>query len=239
MGEKQQWVEESRGSKIAAVYHGMLTLVEEAAEEEGRSIGEVMLEELVLDPVSLIESRAETLHIRANLSNTYTTEAGNRRIILEPDPELVGVPASEVYNLVPTWVLREDSLILKNLALKTTENGIEFIVLYTSKGFSLVLEGEYLRVRLPFVSVAASVHTHPEGGCGLSLADIVSGLDLLAETGLFEAAVTKTCAAILYRVGPVSEDDYIEARKAILEARKGREVGPLTLKTVRFRLTGY
>ena len=76
----------------------------------------------------------------------------------------------------------------------------------------MMLEGEYLRVRIPRVKTVLSIHTHPEGACGLSKADIETGLDLLSEGGVMEAAATPSCAFIMMREGAVSEDAYIRVK---------------------------
>jgi len=236
---KEQWVESTRGARLAWAYHSIILALEEAMEEEGLEPESLLVEERLLDTSVLEEAaRAREARFRASVSHRYETEVNGMRVVVEPEESLWGVPASSLYEEAPREVIKSDSMLLKRLAHTTTMTGVEYIVLYHG-GEAYVLEGEYLRVRIPFAKVAASVHTHPSGGCALSLADVSSALDLLAESGLFEAAATTTCAAVLYRVGPVDEDDYVAAREAILKASRGKREAFPRLKTIRYMVTGY
>lgn len=217
---KQQWIEKTRGSRLAAAYYAVVTAIEdEALESEEDPVG-VEVDERLLDPDWVaLQLESGRLTVRASVAERLVIEAAGAEIIVEPDPGLWGVPLESLYRLVPRAVLSSDSSLLKRLAYRTAVDGIEYLVLYPEAGEALVLEGEYLRVSVPFARVAASVHTHPEGPCGLSDKDVESALDLLAEGGLFEAAVTTSCAALVYRVGPVQEDDYIAVKEALLKKR--------------------
>ncbi len=219
-GLKEQWVEQTPGSRLAAAYYALVTAIEDEALDRGVDPARVEVDERILDP-SWVMHQLETgrLAIRAAVAERIIVEAAGAEIVVEPDPGVWGVPLESLYRLAPRAVLSGDSSLLKRLAYRTAVDGIEYLVLYPESGEALVLEGEYLRVSVPFARVAASIHTHPEGPCGLSSKDVESALDLLAEGGLFEAAVTTSCAALVYRVGPVQEDDYIIVREALLRRR--------------------
>ncbi len=236
---REQRIVSTRGARLAATYFAVLSALEIASEEAGVEPSRVEVDESLIDEQWVLESasRGEVV-VRARLPEEYVYE-GPVRVVVRPEESLWGVSAESVYEHVPLAVLQADSAEIKSLAHKTTLTGIEYMVLYTDKGEALILEGEYLRVRIPFVKVVGSVHTHPEGSCGLSKADFSSALDLLAEGGLFEAAATPSCAAMIYRVGLVSEDDYVAAREYLLRLRKDKPGRPPRFSTLRLVITGY
>lgn len=217
---KEQWSEATRGSRLAAVYYTIIDAIEEIALEEGEDPKLIIVDERLLD-ASWLQAQLEygDIRIRASVNRKLELEALGSRIVIEPDPGVWGVALESVYRLVPRIVISSDSYLLKRLAGRTTSTGIEYLILYPAEGEAIILEGEYFRVSVPFARVVASIHTHPEGPCGLSLKDVESALDLLAEGGLFEAAVTTSCAATIYRLGPVMEDDYIAVREVIVSKK--------------------
>ncbi len=241
---KKQWMTRTNGAMKLAVYHKILKFIEDIAEEEGIEPSEITLSESILDSYLIEYSNELTLEYNSgSLQGTRREETirlGDReiRIILEPSGELLGVTAGVVYERVPRIVLSEDSSLLKKIAFETTMNGIEYMGVYLNDGQVFFVEGELYRVSLPFVKSLATIHTHPEPACWLSLKDIESGLDLLVEGGLFASAVTQSCASIMYRTGFVIEDDYISLKEFILS--KGKDVSKLsTLRSVRISRVAY
>ncbi len=239
--EKRQWIEVTRGGRIIALYSVLLDLLEELSEESGIPPWEFLLSEKVLDlsnaePGDYLVSYSpgvSSVKSKSIIINNY-----KYNIILEPGNVDMGVSPIDLYEGVPHIVLREDSTIWKKLAFETTMSGIEYMGIYLDDGRVLFVEGEVFRVKLPFIRALASIHTHPEPHCLLSLKDVESGLDLLVEGGLFEAAATQSCAHIMYRIGLVNEDDYIALREFIVS--KGKEFSVLSkLSTVKFSRVGY
>ena len=155
--------------------------------------------------------------------------AGDVRLVMRWGSHGPSVSAAALYEAAPLVVLRSDSSVLRELAARTTDTGIEFMVEYMDDGTAAFFEGERYSVRLPFIRSLAALHTHPEGACGLSKKDVDSAVQLLTEGGLFSGAVTETCAYVVYRLGPVLEDDYIAVKSG-----KGWE----GLRSVKTRVVG-
>lgn len=149
------------------------------------------------------------------------------RVLVAPG---IGVERlSTVLRGLPREVWRLEGRLLRSLARETTRSGIEYILVYLVDGRVVLLEGEEYRVSIPGLgdSAAAAVHTHPSGSCALSRADVVSGLDLMVNGGLFESAATPECMVYMLRIGLVSEDDYIK----LWTVKKG-VIPPLRLNTI-------
>lgn len=226
---KRQWLRETRGSLLLAAYSSIIAVVERMADESGASPLDYTVQEELLDP-SWVMERVESGDLTVKFSPRGGSEGveeeaeiGGRRVTvrLDADPGLAGTPISRLYESAPVAVLRSDSAEIKALAHETTRSGVEYMVIYLGDGRAAFLEGEAYRVSLPFVEAAGCIHTHPEGSCGLSAKDVESGLDLLVEGGLFEAAATMTCAFAMYRVGFVVEDDYVAVKEALVRAGGG------------------
>jgi len=250
--QKKQWIEKTRGSEILAILGAVLERIEILSDYLEKEPSEVEVEEWILD-VDMVLARIASgfLDLRIRAPHQALEEAGISegqleisgravRLRLSGDPELWGVPASSLYDKLPRAVLRVDGHIFKRLAFETSRNGIEYMAIYVRDGAVAFFEGEHYRVSLPFVKSLASIHTHPEGACSLSIPDIRSGLDLLVEGGFFEAAATPSCAAVMYRVGLVSEDDYVALKEYLLRAGKARRPQrPPRLNTIVFAMLAY
>ncbi len=130
-------------------------------------------------------------------------------VALKPSGGLVrGVSLRKVYEELPRIVLTLDSPTLKAFASRTSVDGLEYMVVYGLDGLAYMLEGDVHRVTIPGVDAASIVHTHPEGACGLSRADVRSSAYALTDLVLFEAAVTPTCAFYIARIGLLYEEDF-------------------------------
>ncbi len=107
-----------------------------------------------------------------------------------------------------------DSTMIRSLALKTSRDGIEFMIMYLKTGSVAIFEGEHFRVSLPAVWFSKVIyHTHPHGSCGLSVADIKSTLEFLVNGGLAGAAATDSCVSYMLRMGFVDENDFIKIKR--------------------------
>lgn len=249
--EKRQWIEETRGAVVLSVIARILEKIEVVSEILGKEPGEIEVEEWVFD-VDALATRisAGMVEVRVRAPSELVEEAGaedvlevnGHRVVLRiiGDPELWGASSGSLYDMVPRMILRMDGSRFKNLAFGTSRDGIEYMGIYLEDGRVAFFEGEHYRVSLPFVRALANIHTHPEGACSLSIPDIRSGLDLLVEGGLFEAAVTPSCAAVMYRIGLVIEDDYVALKEFLLNSQKRRKpVMMPRLKSVRFARLAY
>jgi|GEM_PF-752929 hypothetical protein len=141
---------------------------------------------------------------------------------------LRGFKLRSIYEVLPKLVISLDLGMLRELSLITTRSGIEFIALYMEDGSLVVLEGDRHRVTIPSLEALAAVHTHPDGGCGLSEADVRTAAYALADLELFEAIVTPSCTFYIARIGFLGESDF-----EVLLNNRGGMVDPVELDTVR------
>jgi len=251
MSGKRQWLEKTRGSEALAVIGAILEKLEVLSDYIEREPSEIEVDERILDVDVLLDRvRDGRVELRVRAPPAIVEEAVNDGILeldgkrvtisIVGDPDLWGVPARALYEKIPRFILRVDGHIFKQLAFETSTSGVEFMAIYTKSGSAAFFEGEHYRVSLPFVRALASVHTHPEGSCMLSIPDIQSGLDLLVEGGFFEAAATPSCAAVMYRVGFVDEEDYVAVKEYLLRARKSRRPPRMpNLKSIVFAMLAY
>jgi hypothetical protein len=242
---KRQWVKVTRGSLYAAVAHAVIDAVE-GVFDESFDLLEVAIPSYLLSFEEVVERlRVGPLTVTVRVPSyegvlgEYELDNGSVIRVLsswgfEGDSTL-----RSLYETAPVRIVQADSSLIREAALETGRTGVEYIYLYSHAGSLIALEGERGRVRIPFARVAFSLHTHPPGACGLSLADVQSGLDLLSEGGLAEAAATSRCVYIMYREGLVLEDDYIKIRG--LRGRRGEAFDPgrLSLRSVKFQVVYY
>ncbi len=199
-------------------------------------IDEVTVDDGDLDPDNMARGGVATIRLY-NVPEELTREIeiGDTGLTIRVEargPAYGGVSYRTLFSIFPRTLLRLDRHRIRELSLQTSRSGIEYIILYTDRGIGLILEGEYLRVSIPFVKVAASIHTHPEGSCGLSRHDIQSGLDLLVEGGIMEAAATPSCAFVMRREGAVSEDDYVNVKLMRGPIFKDNRLGSIVFERV-------
>ncbi|MCE4600658.1 MAG: hypothetical protein F7C38_03745 [Desulfurococcales archaeon] len=250
MTAKKQWLESTKASSLLAVYYGIIDLLErlsldaesppQALEVDERLLDKEWLETRISEGLVTVRVRPPSSGVSERLDDRVELASGGPvSIEIVPDEEVWGVRLGSLYEALPSLVLRTDASLYKKLAFETTRSGIEYMGIYTVNGLLAVFEGEHYRVTLPFVKSVASVHTHPEGSCLLSLKDVESGLDLLVEGGLFIAAVTTSCAFVMYRHGLVLEDDFFRVKEALLKARGRGSLDSLRLDSIRFYSVAY
>ncbi|MGC9072053.1 MAG: hypothetical protein ACP5HK_05100 [Acidilobus sp.] len=228
---KRQEVKVTEGSIYAALSHAVLSLIEDLAEGE-QDIRASSISPVLLSPAIAVTTvkRHESIevYIPSSVGASEELEIADHRVrITITGPKDYFVHALRLYETSFKNVLTVDRGLYLRLGLETTETGVEFMLLYTSDGHLLTLEGERYRVRIPRVKVAMAFHTHPEGHCGLSKQDLESAVDLLTEGGLASGSVTPSCAAVVYRLGMVNEDDYLS-----FKAGKGVEGRTIRVATV-------
>ncbi len=233
MRVKRQWMEESRGSVALAVAHAVISVFEDSLDDpDPRVAGYEFIgrDPLMEPPPPGGEVKAVIYGLPGVLEERVL--AGERLVVVEGVEGGGGRRLVDLYRRAVRAVVRHDGLKVRRLARETGGNGVEFLLLYLRSGELAVLEGDVERVQVPHVATAAgSIHTHPHGACGLSWADIRTGLDILVDGGIFEAAATEACVFAMWRRGLVSEDDYLE----ILDW--GRSVWePLELESIVFEV---
>ncbi len=235
---KEQELLVTKASVYIGVLFGVIDLIESRIIEDYSNPEDILLDEGFYYPESLaskVRSSSEvTIRVYSGYPDSYIGEFELEDIhtkitVVNSEYTYTGFPYYEAFRKAATVALTFDRELIRGMADRTTRSGIEYIIMYTNRGSLLRLEGEYLRVRLPFVRIAGSIHTHPEGSCGLSRADVESGLDLLSEGGFFEASATLSCAFLMYRRGLVSEDAYISVK-----SMKSNVIKPLNLGSIIF-----
>jgi len=243
MTSKEQMLDTTPGSVGMAVLHALIIFVEDHAEETGLSLGDFTVpwrlkDTLREDPRRIIAwGEAVVYTSRSSEPAVREVEIAGERIELRIEPGFGDESFLTLYD-EPPRILRNDRELIRRKAEETTATGVEYMFLYLSDGSVAMFEGEHYRVRLPFVEAAATLHTHPEGACGLSDADIQSGLDLLVSGGLMTGAATPSCIAFMLRKGLVSEEDYLRV-KELLYYRRAHELPGHKLDTIKFGYTMY
>jgi len=244
---KEQWVKATPGSAYAALAYAVIDSVETGYEGEG-SVEEVLVPGWLLEPgeaLARLRGRSRLLvrvsapgH-RGPLREPRRIESG-ALVEVVSDPEGGGdASLADLYWATPYHTLRLDASLIREGAARTARTGVEYLYVYTDSGLLAFLEGDISRVSIPFIRAVITLHTHPPGHCGLSLADAQSAVDLLAEGGLAEAAATTKCIIIMRRQGLITEDDYIAIKS--LRGRKGDPFNPqrLNLKNIKIELLYY
>ncbi|MFP3231139.1 MAG: hypothetical protein RXR70_00670 [Acidilobus sp.] len=214
---KEQWLTTTDGSLLL----GLASLIIDVVESNCEDPLTAMVTSEVLDENHLKEGMKRGLlevHLKpARVEPKELVYRGVKVFFTEGREGLIAI--RELYERLPIKVLSLDYFSLySRLAKRTAESGVEYMIVYTEDGEALVFEGEKFRASLPGVrSVPALVHTHPAGHCGLSRKDVESGLELMMDRGLMVAAVTEdACAAIMYRVGLLDEEDLLKAKEGTL-----------------------
>lgn len=102
---------------------------------------------------------------------------------------------------------------LKYFAYITSQSRVEYSLFVMKSGDVYLAEGEVDRILLPYVSgVILEAHTHPLS-CAPSERDVATAITRFME-GLYASAVVGlSCVFLMYRVGPLTEEDLIAIRK--------------------------
>ncbi len=225
LNKKYQDLKVTEASLIISLLYKLVTILEDTY-DDAYDLFDASININDITPLGMITKKRE-IKIGVNTPWDFEDveeEIGNKKLRIVKERYVRShVSIKKIYNLIPLIPYKYDINIIKELARKTTSTGIEYLLLYDESSNLTILEGELFRVRLPFVKVIYSMHTHPLGHCGLSQPDVNSGLDLLSEGGISSSASTENCAAIMHRIGLVLEDDYIK-----IKSSKGEVSGNLT-----------
>ena len=225
----------SGGSRALAILGSIIKVIEFDAEE--LDVDKVTLSfnnpsHNTIDLLLLNSSDVEVLVSGAPWLEERELELEGLGVLIHIRPSSApshGLRLRTVYEILPRIVINLDSGILRKLSRTTTRSGVEFIALYREDGSLVLLEGDRYKVSIPTIEVLAAVHTHPEGSCGFSRADVRSAVYALTDLALFEAVVTPTCAFYIARIGFLDESDF----ERLLNI-EGDIATPMELATVRF-----
>ncbi|MDP8003001.1 MAG: hypothetical protein ACP5I6_00745 [Caldisphaera sp.] len=217
MSKKFQTYTKTNGSIILAIINKVILSIENSF-DESYNLFDAKVEKNLIEENSLRQLiKNKRIELKVDVPwefDTIEDEANNMEIKIIKDKYLKNfVSIKDLYSFVPLIPYKFDLEIIKNFSRKTTESNIEYLMLYDYNSNLTILEGELLRVKIPFVKVIYNMHTHPYGHCGLSQQDINSGLDLLSEGGLSTSASTENCAVAMFRQGLVIENDYIKIKE--------------------------
>ncbi len=230
----------TRASIALGLLYGMLSTLEFIVEDEGLDWRRVSFSDRLLDilssyPEDIIEmGRVEFYSSQISGSLVRSFNFGNSGIEVVLSPGFGDRSLASLYRYSVDLLLL-DRGIFRDKAFETSRTGIEYMFIYLETGDVALFEGEHHRVRLPFVSSSANLHTHPEGACGLSKPDVESGLDLLINGGIVSASATPSCLAYMVRIYLVLEDDYTRVKEALYYKRPL----PSGLKSIEFGVRGY
>ena len=243
MGSKEQALLRTSGSLGFALLYAVITHIEDLADERGLDLGDfsvswALKDRLLSNPMSLLASgRVEVFSSRVSEPVSRRVEIWGKTIDIAVTPGFGEESIIGLYRSAAR-MLSLDASIVREKAAVTSRSGTEFMFIYLDNGELAMFEGEVYRVRLPFVRAVATVHTHPEGSCGLSLPDIQSGLDLLSEGGLLSGAATPTCLAYMARIGLLTIDDYVAVKEALYYKRHW-DLWKTRFRSLEFGVTTY
>lgn len=109
----------------------------------------------------------------------------------------------ELYrNIVKTYVEGLRPLVRSKLPL-TMGNRLEYFMGVTPGGEGFLLEGGVEKVRIPWVNVVLSVHTHPEEHPLPSLTDLETIVRSFTSRGIAHGIEAYSGGLIIYRVEPI------------------------------------
>jgi len=123
-----------------------------------------------------------------------------------------GIELRKLYDYVANELIKASSSILSSFALRTSVEGIEYMLVIFRDGLALLLRGERNKVVIPAVKAVASVHTHPEG-CIPSPHDIRSLINNFLDGGIGGGIISTDCKLFILRSGPFTENDYLAISK--------------------------
>lgn len=230
MAMRSQRMTVTRGSRVLAILGSIIRFVELDAEE--LNVDDVMVC-FPSNPNSYLDLMEEVIEVRVtgapwvedgeiNLDNVDVRISVKRGV-----RSGYCLTLRDLYVELPKITIVSDLAVLKPLSYATSRTGVEYMVLYREEGYAILLEGERLHVTIPYLESLGVVHTHPEGSCAFSEADIRSATYTLSDLALFEAIVTPTCSLYIARIGFLDEHDFEK-----LLNHRGVISEPLRLNTI-------
>ncbi|MET1129274.1 MAG: hypothetical protein ABWW70_08155 [Thermoproteota archaeon] len=104
-----------------------------------------------------------------------------------------------------------EKVVAKDLvpwAANLAQRRVEYFVLLGWNGEVAVGAGSEDKVELPSIPGTYFIHTHPNSTCYPSWRDLESAADFMAQGGLGEVIVSRSCWSAIRLQGPFLEDDY-------------------------------
>jgi hypothetical protein len=178
--------------KIGFLYRSILFVEDFMEDAECENIYvETLNETLFINPVNCVGEVSDSL--------TYYSRVHEIDVQISP----VNGNFKELYrNIVKAYVEGLRPLVRSKLPL-TMGNRLEYFMGVTPGGEGFLLEGGVENVRIPWVNVVLSVHTHPEEHPIPSLTDLETILRSFTSRGIAHGIEAYSGGLIIYRVEPI------------------------------------
>ena len=178
--------------KIGFLYRSILFVEDFMEDAECENIYvETLNETLFINPVNCVGEVSDSL--------TYYSRVHEIDVQISP----VNGNFKELYrNIVKAYVEGLRPLVRSKLPL-TMGNRLEYFMGVTQGGEGFLLEGGVENVRIPWVNVVLSVHTHPEEHPIPSLTDLETILRSFTSRGIAHGIEAYSGGLIIYRVEPI------------------------------------
>lgn len=178
--------------KIGFLYRSILFVEDFMEDAECENIYvETLNETLFINPVNCLGEVSDSL--------TYFSSVHEIDVKISP----VNGNFKELYrNIVKTYVEGLRPLVRSKLPL-TMGNRLEYFMGVTPGGEGFLLEGGVENVRIPWVDVVLSVHTHPEEQPIPSLTDLETIVRSFTSRGIAHGIEAYSGSLIIYRVEPL------------------------------------
>lgn len=178
--------------EIGFLYRSILFVEDFMEDAECENIYvETLNETLFINPVNCVGEVSDSL--------TYYSRVHEIDVQISP----VNGNFKELYrNIVKTYVEGLRPLVRSKLPL-TMGNRLEYFMGVTPGGEGFLLEGDVEKVRIPWVNVVLSVHTHPEEHPIPSLTDLETIVRSFTSRGIAHGIEAYNGGLIIYRVEPI------------------------------------
>ena len=178
--------------KIGFLYRSILFVEDFMEDAECENIYvETLNETLFINPVNCVGEVSDSL--------TYYSRVHEINVQISP----VNGNFKELYrNIVKNYVEGLRPLVRSKLPL-TMGNRLEYFMGVTPGGEGFLLEGGVENVRIPWVNVVLSIHTHPEEHPIPSLTDLETIVRSFTLRGIAHGIEAYSGGLILYRVEPI------------------------------------
>ena len=177
---------------ISFLYRSILFVEDLVEDAECENIYvETLNETLFINPVNCVGEMSDSL--------TYYSRVHEIDVQLSP----VNGNFKELYkNIVKIYVEGLRPLVRSKLS-PTMRSRLEYFMGVTPEGEGFLLEGNVENVRIPWVNVVLSVHTHPEEHPLPSLTDLETIVRSFTSRGIAHGIEAYSGGLIIYRVEPI------------------------------------
>ncbi|ADI31800.1 hypothetical protein [Staphylothermus hellenicus] len=217
--KKYQRIIENKNTRLIAFYSRLINFLEDILEDAECDNVYVSLPKNSFSTTVFVEGS----NCRYDLLDSINVFAG--KYDLQADIGRGNIGLASLYYKVIDEYKRSLHYMMKELAVKSLVNHIEFYLGILFNGKAFLVEGEEDRVVLPSIPQCFSSHTHPSRIPIPSRADLKTIIRLFLDRGLAHAIETVGSTLVIYRTGPLTIDDLdivrdVEKSNNIIEALK-------------------